>query len=349
MKSKITIQDIADSLHLSRATVSKVLNHAPGVSEDTREAVMSKIMELNYKNTERSYRLQSHSESTGARNLAFLMHTMPGNLHVGSTIMAQLEQEIRKKGYSLTIHTITNDDYRHMELPPNLYVDQTAAFVCLELFNSRYSQLLCEQNVPVLFVDACADFHELDLQCDLLMMESRSSVYRMLTALCQKNPVRTMGYFGDPRHCLSFRERYEGLQLAALDLGITTEHYHIIDSDIHFWNPEWIARRIQQMPQLPDLFFCANDVLAQNLIFCLNELGYRVPEDVLICGFDGIQSNDPVISRLTTVQTPSTKLGVMAAQILMNKIQNPRALPTSTYLHTDVLFRETAPLKGSDR
>ncbi len=343
MKNKITIQDIADSLHLSRATVSKVLNNSSGVADDTRQIVLSKMQELNYKNPGRALKSRARSEQRLRHNFAFLMHMMPGDLHVGSTILTQLEQEIRKKGYSLTIHTITDDDYHRRVLPPNLYIDQTVAFVCLELFDSGYTQLLCSQDVPVLLVDACSDFHELGLRCDLLMMENRSSVYRMLSALCKRHPIKTMGFFGDIRHCLSFRERYEGFQLAAQDLGLETERFQIIDHDSLFWNPEWILQRIQKLETLPDLFFCANDVLAQNLILRLSDLGYRVPEDVLVCGFDGIPTNEPIISGLTTVCTPSTELGVTAAQILMNKIQNPRGSSTSTYLHTDILFRHTAP------
>lgn len=343
MKNKTTVQDVADSLNLSRATVSKVLNNAPGVSDDTRQAVLSKIQELNYKSAERIIAGSAKQTAGKARNFAFLMHRTPGDLHVGSTIMTMLEQEIRTAGYSLTIHTITGEDYDHLVLPPNLYIDQTAAIVCLELFHSKYSRLLCSLNVPVLFVDACSDFCDLNLKCDLLMMENRSSVYRMLSTLCGRHQIRTMGFFGDIHHCLSFRERYEGLQLAAADHRIVTEPYHIIDHDYLYWHSEWIEERLRKMDKLPDLFFCANDVLAQNLILELGKLGCQAPGDILVCGFDGIPTTDPIISGLTTVCTPSTALGVSAAQILMRKIQNPDTISTSTYLHTDVLFRSTAP------
>lgn len=342
MKHKVTIQDIADSLNLSRATVSKVLNNAPGVSQDTRQAVLVKIQELNYKNTERILTNTSKPARNQVRNFAFLMHSKPDDLHIGSAIMTRLEQEIRQEGYSLTIHTITDEDYNHLELPPNLYIDQTGAIVCLELFHEKYSQLLCSLDLPVLFVDACSNFHDLGLKCDLLMMENRSSVYRMLTTLCNQHSIKTMGYFGDSSHCLSFRERYESFQLAALDCKAITEAYHIIDSDYLYAYPEWIEERIKRMEQLPQLFFCANDALARNLIFVLEKLGYRVPGDILICGFDGIPTMDPVTDNLTTVRTPSMDLGTVAAQLLKQRIQNPKTISTSTYLHTEILFRNTA-------
>ena len=339
MRHKTTVQDIADSLNLSRATVSKVLNNASGVSDNTKQAVLVKIQELNYKNTDRILTNISKPAKNRAHNFAFLMRSRPDDLHVGSTIMTQLEQEIRKEGYSLTIHTITDEDINRTELPPNLYIDQTEAIVCLELFNDRYSRLLCSLNLPVLFVDACFNFNSLGLKCDLLMMENRSSVYLMLTTLCNRHYIKTMGYFGDNKHCLSFLERYEGFQLAALDCQIETEPYSIIDSDFHYSDLEWIEDHIKKMKQLPQLFFCANDVLALNLILVLERLGYQIPKDILICGFDGIPTQDPIINSLTTVRTPSTDLGSAAAQLLKQRIQNPNATYTSTYLHTDILYR----------
>ena len=341
MGHKTTIQDVANSLNLSRATVSKVLNNAPGVSDDTRQAVLARIQEMNYKNTEQILIKTSKPARNPARNFAFLMHSRPDNLHIGSTIMTQLEQEIRKDGYSLTIHTITDEDYTHMELPPNLYLDRTEAIICLELFHEKYSQLLCSLNLPVLFVDACSNFYNLGLKCDLLMMENRFSVYQMLTTLCNQHSLKTMGYFGDITHCLSFHERFEGFQLAALNCQVITKPYHIIDSDYLYCSPDWIEDRIKKMEQLPQLFFCANDVLASNLILVLDKLGYQIPKDILVCGFDGIPTNNPIIYNLITVRTPSTELGTIAAQLLKQRIQNPKTISTSTYLRTEILYRNT--------
>lgn len=341
MKNKTTIQDVADSLNLSRVTVSKVLNNAAGVSEDTRQAVLQKAKELHYKGAGQT---ASSSQARGtARSFAFLMHSRPDDLHVGSSIMTQLEREIRKEGFSLTIHTISDEDLQRMELPANLYLDQTQAIVCLELFHAEYSRLLCSLKMPVLFIDACYDFYSLKLDCSLLMMESRSSVCQMLSALHGRHGIDTMGYVGDIRHCLSFRERYEGFQLAASDCNIETEPFNIIDDDSLYSNSQWLGERIQKMDRIPRLFFCANDVLAQNLILELEKAGYRIPQDILICGFDGIPTKNPIISRLTTVCTPSLELGTAAAQLLIQKLRTPDIPNASTYLQTSILFRSSAP------
>ena len=120
MKPRITIQDIADCLHLSRITVSKALNNSPHVSAETREMVLKKAREMNYKSVPYSTLSDETPDEGQSKSFAFVMQMNPDAMHIGSNIMAQLEQEIRKKGYSLTLHTITEQDISSMSLPSNL-------------------------------------------------------------------------------------------------------------------------------------------------------------------------------------------------------------------------------------
>lgn len=342
MKSKVTIQDIADALQLSRITVSKVLNNSPNVSDETRALVLKKAQELNYKH------ISTGANSTGksalqTKNFAFVMHLTPDAFHIGSGIITQLEQEIRTMGYSLTLHSITDDDIASLTLPPNLNRHQTAAIVCLELFHPEYSRLLCTLGIPVLFIDACTDFYSLNLGCTLLMMENRNSTCRMLSALCREYSLTSMGFVGDFRHCISFRERYDSFLLTALEYGAET-HPYCLTADDRFYSQEgWMTEQLKKMNRLPQLFFCANDVLAQILIQALTELGLQVPGDVMVCGFDGIPSLNTLMNSLTTIHIPCKELGSCAAQLLFRQIQYPDTIPTAIYLNTKVNFRESAP------
>lgn len=342
MKSKVTIQDIADALQLSRITVSKVLNHSPNVSAETRNLVLKKAQEMNYKN------INSGTYSNGksglqAKNFAFVMHLTPDAFHIGSGIITQLEQEIRTMGYSLTLHSITDDDIASLMLPPNLNRNQTAAIVCLELFHPEYSRLLCTLGIPVLFIDACIDFYSLNLECSLLMMENRNSTRRMLSALCREHGLTSMGFVGDFMHCLSFHERYDSFLLTAREYGAETNPYSIIADDSFYSQDGWVREQLKKMNCLPQLFFCANDVLAQILIQSLTELDLQIPEDIMVCGFDGIPSMNTVMNSLTTVHIPCRELGTCAAQFLFHRIQYPGGISGAVYLNTRVHFRESAP------
>ena len=123
---------------------------------------------------------------------------------------------------------------------------------------------------------------------------------------------------------------------------MTTESYNIIADDPHYGEPGWLLNQLQQMPKLPDLFVCANDGLAQILIQSLNEFGCRVPEDILVCGFDGTHNFNPLLDGLPTVRTPGKELGTCAAHLLFQRIQNPEKITSNTYLSTDIIFQDTA-------
>lgn len=343
MNAKVTIQDIADALQLSRMTVSKVLNNSPNVSAETRALVLKKAQEMNYKSIKRAVYPAPEAVTPQVKSFAFVMQTAPDSFHIGSQIITQLESEIRQKGYSLTLHIINDADVASLTLPTNLNASQTEAIICLEMFHPEYSRLVCSLGIPVVFIDACADFYAMELPCNLLMMENRSSAYRMLTTLCRKHGLTTMGFVGDNTHCLSFYERYQAFLLAACECGAATEPYGVIADDRLYDQQEWLREQLQQKEKLPELFFCANDVLAQSLIQVLGELGHQVPDDVMVCGFDGIPSRNPVINSLTTIRIPCKELGIYAARLLLRQIQDADAISCSTYLNTEICFRDTAP------
>ena len=97
------------------------------------------------------------------------------------------------------------------------------------------------------------------------------------------------------------------------------------------------------MGELPQLIFCANDFLASQTMFVLEAMGKRVPQDVMVCGFDGIYSMPPTLSKLTTISTPATQLGALAATTLLHKLMYQTDINSSTYLQTKIIYRESAP------
>lgn len=344
MNTKVTVQDIADALKLSRTTVSKVLNHSPAVSDNTRAIVLDKAKELGYHAWNQPKAAPSEkTDASDINHFALVMHAIPGGNHMGTVVIPSMDQELRQAGFSLITCAVSDEEYQTMQLPPILSYSQTKAIVCLEMFHPEYSKLLCSLGKPVLFIDACADFYRQGIDGDLLLMENRYSVRQMLTAVIKKHKVTTMGFVGDADHCISFRERYEAFQLAAAQQHIQTDAYCVIEDDAMYGNIQWLRGKLEQMEQLPELFFCANDFLATALVQALEDMGKRVPRDALVCGFDGMPAISWPLNQLTTVVTPTDQLGTYAANILLRKLSHTEPSGSTTYLKTSLLFRETAP------
>lgn len=341
MSTKVTIQDIADSLGLSRTTVSKVLNHSPAVSDATRALVLDKAKELNYRVLPQPAPAPAPTEPE-PNYFALVMHAIPGGIHIGTAVIPGLDQQLRQAGYSLITCAISAEEYQELTLPPILRSASIKAIVCMELFHPEYSRLLASLGKPIAFIDACVGFTELDLHANLLLMDSRNSCRQMLSTLIRNHNITSMGFIGDANHCISFRERYEAFLMVGKECDVDTS-YRLLDNDLYYAEAEWLKNRLPEMGPLPQLIFCANDFLASQTMYVLESMGKRIPEDVMICGFDGIYSLPPKLSRLTTISTPASELGALAATTLLHKLTFQTDINSSTYLHTKVVYRESAP------
>ena len=341
MPTKVTIQDIADSLGLSRTTVSKVLNHSPAVSDVTRALVLDKAKELNYRVLPQPAAPIGSSEPE-MNYFALVMHAIPGGIHMGTAVIPGLDHQLRQAGYSLITCAITAEEYQELILPPILRSSSIKAIVCMELFHPEYSQLLASLGKPIVFIDACVDFPALGLNANLLLMDNRNSCRQMLTSLIRNHNITSMGFIGDANHCFSFRERYETFLMVGKECGVDTS-YQLLDEDIYYSKAGWLSDRLPEMGELPQLLFCANDFLASQTMYVLESMGKRIPEDVMICGFDRIYSMPPTLSKLTTISTPAAQLGALAATTLLHKLMYQFDINSSTYLETKIIYRESAP------
>lgn len=356
-KQRVLIQDIADSLNLSRTTVSKVLNGNTSVSEVNRKRVLQKASELNYKQfsflsnpleafPDVSVRPKNNN-ITG--NIAFLFHKAPDRYHIVSPLLITFEQEIRKEGYTLSFYTVKNEDIESLRLPNTFDVDSINAILCAELFDESYSRLLCDLDKPILFVDSYHTVIRDNLKADILLMESKDSLSEMVRKLITANGFTHVGFVGSFSHCLSFYERWMGFCSALLDCNISLDKSScIISEDSKYFHRHWLLNQLKTLDPLPELFVCANDAIAIELILCLKELNIFVPSDVMVTGFDNSAASTLVAPPLTTVDVNTKDMGKMAARQIISRIANP-ALPYSRlYLQTRVLFRESATVMSKE-
>lgn len=104
------------------------------------------------------------------------------------------------------------------------------------------------------------------------------------------------------------------------------------------------GRRIaSEMTELPDAIVCANDQMALGVLDVLDRLGIRVPEDVIVTGFDGIAAGRHSRPTLTTVHQPMVELGRAAVQVITARLADPARAKQSLTLAVRVVLRESCP------
>jgi LacI family transcriptional regulator len=341
-KEKVTIQDIADALGISRNTASKALNDSGNIPDETRNRVIKKAIELKYKQF--AYMENEHVLTKAPSNIALLTENLPNTSHFGSMLISGLEKRISAEGYNLSIHIVREVDQDSLTLPNNFDISNVDGIICIELFNLKYTQLITDLGIPTIFIDCASDICYPEFHADLLLMENEHSTYQLTRKLIESG-YNHIGFAGDYNHCKSFNERWVGYQRAMLEAGLQVDPSQcIVDDDrLFFSKPGWLNERVAELQSLPDAYVCANDFIAVDLIRALRARNVKVPQDVVICGFDNAPESRIIEPALTTVHIYSNEMGIKAAEMLLSRIDHPSQPYQVSHIVTKPIIRESTP------
>ena len=313
---KVTLQEIANSLGISRTTVWKVFSGHEGVSDSLRTKVIAKAQELGYAIPE-DFQYPSSAEETTPVNIAVA---------------------VCRPETSLFWMTIIHQIAKVFSTPPTLTNGSVHGIIVLNVYNERLLRLLAETQIPKVFLDTSSLVSPDELNGDLLLMESRNSV-RNITAHLLEKGCTLPGFMGDIGYAQSNRERYEGFCQALMDAGKTPNPSLCLTTPLGIDSyREEIDSFLSSLSRMPDAFVCASDYVACILMQLLEKRGLRVPEDVAVSGFDN-NIEDLLAENLTTVQVFNEELGSRLALQILYRIKYPHTPHEVTYLESKVLYR----------
>lgn len=344
MKKKVTIQDIADALSISRNTVSKAINNSDGLADATREKILQKAIEMGYKQF--SY-VRSFNSLTASPAAAQKAPDFPGEIalfttvfltqsHFASLMLDRFQREISQLGYTMNTHRVTEVNLTEKTLPLSFSAERVSAVICIEMFNRAYDEMLCELGVPILFVDGPSKRDGCSLPADQLYMDNTTEITRFVNDMLAAGQ-RRIGFIGDYDHCQSFYERYAAFRCAMLMAGAPVDERHCI----RFNHQDDIAEKLALLEELPDVFICANDFVAGDVIRALFSIGKYVPEDVRILGFD--DSAESRISRpaMSTIHIHTEIMAFSALHLLMSRMREPSLDYRIVHTETELIYRDS--------
>ena len=343
---KVTIQDIADALGVSRNTVSKAINNSEGLAEATREQILEKAIEMGYKQF--SYvstlsRASSFSSSPDTQEyhgeIALLTNAFLTNSHFASTMLDKFQREISQLGFTLNTHRVTEKNLQEMSLPFTFRREQVQAIICIEMFNRPYDEMVCGLGLPVLFVDGPAKLDGFSLPCDQLYMDNTIAISRFVNDMLAAGYQR-IGFVGNYKHCQSFYERYAAFRLSMLMANVPVDESYCFFSN----HCEDFIEEIAAMKKLPDAFICANDFMAGDLIRALFAIGKSVPKDVWVLGFDDAPESRICRPMLSTVHIHTQIMAFTAVQLLLSRMKEPSLDYRMVHTETDLIYRDSTGL-----
>ena len=361
VSGRITMQDIADALGLSRNTVSKAINNTGVIAESTKDLILKKAVEMGYINpagvnnvAAGVLRYGMSPALPGKKEIAMLTSSMPSGSHFAVTTLDRMQQIFSAQGYSVAYYQITHEELSELRLPGNLDLDKIAALFCIELFDYDYCNMLVSLGVPLLLIDGPVRPDKGPLAVDTLIMENFTGIHAFVRELAAQGK-KSVGFVGNINHCRSFFERGNACIAAAAVNGLPpAEEYSILsfppgppNSDAkkpttyaNFTNA--LFELLQKLPALPEVFICANDFIAIHLIDSLRRMNIRCPEDILVMGFDDSPESRFHTPPLSTVHIHTQSMGRLAAELILSRIVDPSREPRDTYSHTDLILRESS-------
>ena len=341
---KVTIQDIADALGVSRNTVSKAINNSDGLADATREKILQKAVEMGYKqfsyvSTFAGLRSLQPEGSEHHGEIALLTAAFMTQSHFASTMLDKFQREISQLGYTLNTHRVTEQNLREKSLPLTFRRDQVRAIICIEMFNRSYDEMVCELGLPTLFVDGPVKREGLSLPSDQLYMDNTVGITRFVNDMLAAGQ-RRIGFVGDYNHCQSFYERYTAFRMAMLMAGAPVDERFCFCHN----HADSFIEQLAGLEELPDVFICANDFVAGDLIRGLFSIGKTVPEDVRILGFDDAPESRIIRPALSTVHIHTQIMAFTAVQLLLSRMKEPSLDYRVVHTETDLIYRDSTKI-----
>lgn len=340
MPKTIRIIDIANELGLSRNTVAKALN-GKAIPEKTRRIVFEKSVEMGYKSM--GFVTQERGTLRNQRILILTSHPL-SNLNFFMSIIKGVENYVRNMNFEILQYTFNlNTTYR--ELSNYIRSLELDGIICIESFEEKFVKHLLSLQMPTVFIDFAQTSKRFDGIFDVVMMENIKSVQSLCFSLIDQQKKTSFGFVGDYRHCLGFYERYLGMREALFESDISYDSKHSITKPDSFpyGNFDEMKQIIKSMSNLPQVFVCANDSIAVNLVKTLQAMKYRIPEDIAVIGFDDTIESRVLTPRLTTIQIDKEHLGKQAIQTLIQRIKHPKEKIKTIYIETKPILRDSTP------
>jgi LacI family transcriptional regulator len=339
---KVTIQDVAKELNLSRNTVAKALNNSNTVSYETRYVVIEKAYEMGYSKLSPVVLGEFKLRNKTCDTKTIVVLTRREISVFWNSIIMGISDELNKYGCKLQFNFISEQDEKNLVLPLDLQAD-VSGIIMLSVFSIDYIDQIMKQNIPVVFLDAPSDLDSIAHYGDIVICEGQNSVKQITSNLILQGYKR-IGFIGDITYCKTINDRYQGYVNALQTIGSTIDEtiiasYH---APTKFYKTDEVDKALNGFSAIPEAIVCANDDIALDVIRCLRARGLSVPQDVAVTGFDNVEGMSQVEPFLTTVRVGNQRLGRRLVQQLMWRIQNPSFPKEVIYIGVEVIFRQSS-------
>lgn len=322
-KRRATIRQVAQAAGVSKQTVSRVLNDRPDVAPETRERVKQVIEQLDYK------------PSVVARSLSQGKSCTIGVIGFGlefygiSRVVTEIEAQANHRGYSLALSLIHEPGQNDVG---NLLGELVARHIdgiiwaVPHIGDNRDWLIKALEAVSVPLVCVSTEPHP-----DLTVVEVDNFIGgKLVTEHLIEQGYRNIGVITGPASWWASRRRLDGWKAAMAEAGYVANPEWIFEGN---WSAESGYHGAEKLlHEFPDIeaIFAFNDQMALGVQKAANALGFLIPDNLALVGYDNIPESEFYNVSLTTISQGFTELGKVAMQELERKIKGEERNETTT-------------------
>jgi LacI family transcriptional regulator len=325
-----SLRTLGEYLNLSPATISLVLNNAPGVRsipQETRDRVTEAAAKFDY-------RPSFYARSLRKRQ-TFTVGVLVPELNDGyaTQVLAGVEEFLIEEGYFyLTASHRRKPDL--IEEYPRLLMDRSVeGFILIDTFLEK------SLNLPAVAVAG----HRSIEGVTNVVLDQRRAAELALRHLYQLGH-RKIAFMRGGSHSSDADDRWDCLMAVARDLKLEVLPELTVQLQLRVSTPELGFEPANELIQRGGEFTalaCYNDLAAIGAIRAFMNHGLQVPADISVVGFDDIQGAAFHNPSLTTIRQPLQQMGTTAARILLQRIRGQATFPETVPIHPDLVIRES--------
>ena len=311
----ITMKDIAREMGVSIATVSRALKNSPRISKDKREQIQAYAREHDFTPNIIAESLRT-SKTKPVKIIGVII---PEYTHYYfSSILSGIDMEASSKGYSLLVAQSGEKYEDEVRICQKFYENKVCGVIVSQAKDTKkytHFEKLISTGIPLIFYDRICT----GVNASRVVVDDYRGAFNATKHLIETG-CRHIAYFGSPENLEISKNRYNGYRDAMLQgkLMINPDFVKMCDNRD---DAEHVTREMLEKENVPDAFFAVNDETAIGILTTAKRMGYRIPQDISICGFTNSNHSTACDPPLTTVEQRGVEIGRQAAEILIGKME----------------------------
>ncbi len=329
-----TIKDVANKAGVSTTTVSHAINKTRFVSEDLMKRVQDAIDELNYQPS--GFARSLRTKTSGTIGILIPDNTNP----FFAEVVRGIEDYYYEHGYSVFLCNSDGSPDKELNYLRLLREKGVDGLILVSAGDNNASlEVLNSGKIPKVIIDR-------EIECtntDSVLVDNFKGGFEATRHLLELNHTR-IGCITGNNNVSPSGQRVEGYIAALKEADIKIDRELIFQGNFKSESGCEGLKALMSNKKPPTAIFACNDIMAIGALAAARELGYEVPSELSIIGFDDIALSSLVIPKLTTIGQPKRDLGETGAKLLLERIKNTRNQSSRIILDPFLVKRESTSL-----